>query len=505
MLRSSLLKSISNICSYSTLLCSGSLPTIYALSTPPGQKSAIAVIRITGSHCKYIYQKLTGLKENLNPRQTILRRIYRKGNNTSRILLDNPLILYFKSPKSFTGEDILELHLHGGKSVTNGVLNTIQSFNDRDSGLEIRHALPGEFSLRAFQNSKFDLTEIEGIKELIDAETESQRRSALSSFMGENKIKFLEWRTRIINNIAQLAAIIDFGDDTEIENINHILNNVEEKIIELEKEIQKFIKKVEKASILQDGIRLALLGTPNTGKSSLINSIVNDDVSIVSNIPGTTRDSVGTTVNINGYKVIICDTAGIREQTTDEIELLGIEKAKEKVEQSDICLVLIDPSNRPLVSDELVKFLSSSKMQNKHIRIVINKADLVNNKSELITLRNTLKEKYGQLAPVNVISCLTKSGVETLIEELTISFKSMSTNSDDSNPTIVSERVKDILINDVLYGIEAFRKNNRNNKDVVIMSESLRYAVDGIGKITGNTVGVEEVLETVFANFCVGK
>ncbi|QLL34256.1 hypothetical protein HG536_0G01150 [Torulaspora globosa] len=476
-----------------------SLPTIYALSTPPGQRSAIAVVRISGNHSKYILRRLTNSEKEPVPRVASLRRLYHPDQK--RNLLDTSLTLFFESPKTFTGEDILELHLHGGKAVTGAVLKAIESLHDLEKGFNIRYANPGEFSLRAFQNGKFDLTEVEGIKELIDAETETQRKSALSSFNGENKSRFLQWRSQIVDNIAKLTAIIDFGEDTEIEDIESILTNVESDILQLRAVIRQFIEKIERSNILRNGIRIVLLGPPNAGKSSLINTISQDDISIVSQIPGTTRDAIEIALNIGGYKVIICDTAGVRDDSSDAIEKMGIEKALKKSESCNLCLLLVDPNNTPLIPESLKRHLASPHFQSADKVILINKIDTISPEDlDHIVLR--ISQEIGQKLPILPISCLSGEGIENLATELITKFQLLSDSSDESNPIIVSQRVREILSNDVLYGIDEFLSFK---KDVVMASESLRHAATGIGKITGEAIGVEEVLGVVFSSFCVGK
>ncbi|CDH16707.1 related to tRNA modification GTPase MSS1,mitochondrial [Zygosaccharomyces bailii ISA1307] len=478
------------------------LPTIYALSTPPGTKSAIAVVRISGAHSKYIYHQITRSRLDPIPRKALLRSLYEPGKNN---LLDKALTLFFDSPKTFTGEDLLELHLHGGKAVVNSVLRSIGSLNDRKRGIDIRYALPGEFSQRAFQNGKFDLTEIEGIRVLIDAETETQRRCALSSFNGENKERFALWRQQIVDSIAQLTAIIDFGEDTEIDDIENIFQGTKSDMVQLQREIRQFIKKIDKSSILQSGIRVVLIGPPNAGKSSLVNSISNEDISIISRKPGTTRDAVEVSIDVNGYKVSICDTAGIRSRSTDDIELLGIEKARKKSKQCDLCLLIVDPQNKPFINEDLKQVINTPEFEDKEIVIIVNKKDLLKNDLELKLVLDQVERELRRKHPVLAVSCLTQNGIEELIEKLTDIFQRLSETTDDSDPILVSQRVREILHSDVLYGIEEFFEFAGENGDVVMASESLRHAAEGIGKITGDSVGIEEVLGVVFANFCVGK
>ncbi|CAI4035501.1 hypothetical protein SMKI_13G1510 [Saccharomyces mikatae IFO 1815] len=492
------------------------LPTIYALSTPAHQTSAIAIIRISGSLCKYIYSQLVRSNEKPPIRKAILRNIYLPTSfraeqlhrqKESKLLLDSSLLLYFQAPHSFTGEDVLELHVHGGKAVVNSILKAIDSLHDRSSGKDIRFAFPGDFSRRAFQNGKFDLTQLEGIKDLIDSETESQRRSALSSFNGENKILFENWRMSIIENMAQLTAIIDFADDNsqEIDNTDQIFHVVENNITLLRDEIITFMRKVEKSTILQDGIKLVLLGAPNVGKSSLVNNLTNDDTSIVSDIPGTTRDSIDAMININGYKVIICDTAGIREQSSDKIEKLGIEKARKKSIQSDLCLFIVDPTDSlKLVPENILTHVLSDTFKDKRVIIVVNKNDLVSS-GDMVKVVNKLQIKFGEKYPIVSVSCKTKKGIESLIETLTKNFKCLSQSNVDSSPIIVSKRVTEILKNDVLYGLEGFFSSKDFDNDIVLATENLKYAADGIAKITGQAIGIEDILDSVFSKFCIGK
>ncbi|EJS42442.1 mss1p [Saccharomyces arboricola H-6] len=492
------------------------LPTIYALSTPANQNSAIAIIRISGSHSKYIYSQLVCSNAAPPIRKAMLRNIYIPSSNNSnqlhhqegkKILLDSSLLLYFQAPNSFTGEDILELHVHGGKAVVDGILKAIESLHDKSRGKDIRFALPGDFSRRAFQNGKFDLTQLEGIKDLIDSETETQRRSALSSFNGKNKILFDNWRKSILEDMAQLTAIIDFADDNsqEIDNTDMIFHGVEDNVKRLRDEIVIFMRKVEKSTILQDGIKLVLLGAPNVGKSSLVNSLTNDDTSIVSDIPGTTRDSIDAMININGYKVIICDTAGIRGKSSDKIEILGMEKARRKSVQSDLCLFIVDPTDSSkLLSEDVLTHLSADDFEGKPVIIVVNKSDLVSN-DKMMEAVDDLQMRLGTKYPIVCVSCKTKKGIESLIDILTRDFEHLSQSSTDSSPIIVSKRVTEILKNDVLYGLEEFLSSKAFDNDIVMATENLKYASDGIAKITGQAIGIEEILDSVFSKFCIGK
>ncbi|AGO10515.1 AaceriABR063Cp [[Ashbya] aceris (nom. inval.)] len=475
-------------------------PTIYALSTPMGQKSAIAVVRVSGTHARLVYEKLTDSTRPPVTRRASLRNLYSPQQAQEKVFLDSALTLFLEQPATFTGEDILELHLHGGKAVVAGVLEAIGSLHDEETGVQIRYAEAGEFSRRAFQNGRFDLTEIEGIGELIDAETETQRRSAISSFRGQNRLLFADWRQRIVGNIAQLAAIIDFGDDTEIQDIDAIMEGVCRSVQALRREVADFVDKVTRSTILQSGIRLSVLGAPNAGKSSLVNCITKDDTSIVSNIPGTTRDSIDVPLDINGYKVILTDTAGVRAHSTDPIERIGIERAKDRTARSDIVLLVVDATAAVPLNATLRSHLR--ELTDKRQIIVINKSDLVP-PSRLQYIQAQLAEELPDCSPALVISCKERDGLDGLVQTLTSHFTDLASCA-AADPIAVSARARDILRQDVLAGLDGFLRL-ATSTEVDVASESLRSAADGIGTITGDAVGVEEVLGVVFSNFCVGK
>ncbi|GMM38278.1 Mss1 protein [Saccharomycopsis crataegensis] len=479
-------------------------PTIYALSTAPG-KAAVAIIRVSGPQSAFILSSLTNGKKLPSPRASALRKLYTPGTSSQK-LLDHALVILFQGPKSFTGEDLLELHLHGGVATVKSVLSAIKSLNDNEKGRFIRYAENGEFTKRAFQNGRLDLTEAEGIRDMIDAETESQRMVAINSMEGYNKKFFTGLRKEIVHNSAMLSALIDFGDDYEVDEVDTLMNNVAKKIESIQGELLEYLKKAEKTQILLDGVKTALLGPTNAGKSSLLNQIANKDAAIVSNIAGTTRDIINFPLDINGYKVIVSDTAGIRSagQTNDIIEIEGIKRAKKKALESDLILIILPADlDIKLIEPafiEYVKQLQSSSF-NKQIKLIINKTDLIDNKEKL-------REKYAERFnlsedSIKFISCLTREGIDDLVSDLTKSFK-LITESGDADPIGLSERSRDIIANDILFGFEEFFRA-KDQGDVVMASEALNLSIEGIGKITGEAVGVEEILGVIFSTFCIGK
>lgn len=470
-------------------------PTIYALSTRPG-RAAISVIRVLGSQAQYVYNQLTNTKRAPVSHRASVRKLY-----GSQGMLDEALTLFFKGPRTYTGEDILELHVHGGNAIVKAVLGAIKKLHDENSQRRIRYADHGEFSQRAFLNGRFDLTEVEGIREMIDAETESQRRSALASMTGENKKILDKWRSDIVNNVALLTTVIDFGEEHDVEETEHLFANVEKNIDGLISEITHYLRKVKGSDILLKGIKVSLLGPPNAGKLSLLNYLSNNDSAIVSDIAGTTRDVLEVPLDIEGYKVVVGDTAGIRSlEDADAIEKEGIKRAKQRALVGDLVLAVI-PANEP-VSPEIKKHLDMLMLVNRPVVVVLNKSDLASGKHDDIVSR--FSAELG-VSPLNIflVSCLTEDGMDQLRTALISQFKTISL-SDSSDPVTISARAQDLLENDVLCGLEQF-KVWKDAEDVVLASECLRQSVEGIGRITGQAIGVEEILGVVFSSFCIGK
>lgn len=485
-------------------------PTIFALSTVPG-KSAVAVVRVSGSESSFILKELTSQKAKIpKERCAAVRKLH---NSKDKRLLDDALVLLFKEPKSFTGEDCLEFHLHGGIATINKVLASIKELNDQKKGRYIRYAEPGEFTRRAYQNGKLDLTEVEGIRDVIDAETETQRVAAINSMDGYNKKYFNKMREQILRNTALLSAVVDFGEDYGVDEVGDMLKKVGENISILNSSLQEYLYKSRKIKILLNGIKVTLLGPTNAGKSSLLNKISNKDTAIVSNIAGTTRDIISFPLDINGYKVIIGDTAGIRD-TNDTIELEGIKRAKNNATQSDMILAVIPADFAWDLDDKLekqqellfIKFIkerSQTLSQKQKMKLIINKVDL------RPKISNLLKDQYSTLLniPVNdiiTISCKTNEGIEELMEVLTDEFQKITESTNSADIASVSERAQDIIENDIMVGFQDFFEAKEND-DIVMACEALKLSVNGISKITGEAIGVEEMLGVIFSTFCIGK
>ena len=360
--------------------------TIYALASGSGI-SGVAVIRVSGDNVKRVIKLLTG-KELPSPRVATLRKI--NNINTSE-LIDEGIIIWFPGPESYTGEDMAEFHVHGGKAVILAIQNQISKIEN------CRLAEPGEFTKLAFQNGKINLLKAESIADLISAETEIQRLQAVKIMQGKSSDKFNELREKLIKILSYVEAKIDFPDeDLPEDKIKQIRNNSSKVLYE----IIKILNDQKVGEIVREGFKIAIVGPTNAGKSSLLNNLANREVAIVSEIAGTTRDVIETHLNIDGYPVVISDTAGIRE-SKDEIEKKGIKLSLKKAEKADLKLVVVDARNI-----DLRGFLNDLLKDNAIL--VVNKSDL-------------LKEKlHSQITKFKhvVISLKKNSNIEKLISEI---------------------------------------------------------------------------------------
>ncbi|KAG7881307.1 hypothetical protein KL938_003437 [Ogataea parapolymorpha] len=464
-----------------------SLPTVYALSTYPA-RSAIAVVRITGPSSVSIYRALTA-RQQPKPRIATLAKLY---HPKTKVILDEAIFLYFKGPNSYTGEDMLELHLHGGTAVIKCIMESLELLHTPAN--PIRPAEPGDFSKKAFQNGKMDLTQAEGINSLIHAETERQRVLSLTSMKGETKELFHHWREQILNTYALITTLIDFGEEHDIEEIGQLFERAESDIKTLETEVRRYLERVQRSETLMDGFKITLSGPPNAGKSSLLNIIANEDRAIVSEIEGTTRDSIEVPLDINGYKVVIGDTAGIRN-AENQIEQEGIRRAKMKTSEADLNLVLLPCTPRELRKEMKDHIRSCDK---EKLLIILNKSDLVT-PDQVGSLVAQLEQEF-EPKEIKVISCRNKDGIHDLLNTITQKLDHWT----QDEPIFVSSRVQNIIQHDLLFGFEEFYMHSKSN-DVVLAAEALKISMEGIGKITGEAIGVEEILGSIFANFCIGK
>ena len=442
--------------------------TIYALSSGPGV-SGVAIIRISGSETSEVIKSLTK-KDLPKPRMATLRKI--NNINTSE-LIDEGIILWFPGPESYTGEDMAEIHVHGGKAVVLALQKEIVKIKN------CRLAEPGEFTKLAFQNGKINLLKAESIADLISAETEIQRLQAIKIMEGKSSAKFNELREKLLKVLSFMEAKIDFPEeDLPEENLKKIKNDCSEVL----NEINKILNDQKVGEITREGFKIAIIGPTNAGKSSLINNLSNREVAIVSEIAGTTRDVVETHLNIDGYPVIMSDTAGIRD-SKDEIEKKGIRLSLKKAENADLKLVVVDAKNVDL-SGYLNDLLKNNAI------LVVNKSDLLNEK---------LDAEVSKLNPV-LISLKNNTNIDILISKIKNNLKNKFISEEDI--LITRERHRQHLVQCVNYLKEFLLKNEK--KDFDKAAEDLRLATRHLGMIVGK-VDVEEILGSIFNDFCIGK
>lgn len=442
--------------------------TIYALSTGPGI-SGVAIIRISGSEASSVIKSLTGGKIP-KPRMATLRKI--NNINTSE-LIDEGIILWFPGPESYTGEDMAEIHVHGGKAVVLAVQEQISKVKN------CRLAEPGEFTKLAFQNGKINLLKAESIADLISAETEIQRLQAVKIMKGKSSEKFIELREKLLKILSFIEAKIDFPEeDLPVENLKKIKKDSSDVL----NDINKILNDQRVGEIIREGFKIAIVGPTNAGKSSLLNNLSNREVAIVSEIAGTTRDVIEAHLNIDGYPVTISDTAGIRN-SKNEIEKKGIKLSLKKAENADLKLVIVDAK-----SIDLSGFLNDL-LKNNAI-LVVNKSDLLKEKldPEILNLNHVL------------ISLKDNLNIEKLISKIKDNLKNKFIISEDI--LITRERHRQHLVQCVDHLKNFLDKNNKNDFDKA--AEDLRLATRHLGMIVGK-VDVEEILGSIFNDFCIGK
>lgn len=449
--------------------------TIYALSSAPG-RAGVAVIRISGSSAGHALKSLTG-KKLPPPRQTAVRLLTDPRNGE---VLDSAMVIYFEGPASFTGEDVVELHCHGSWAVIDAVMHALSWIQN------CRLAQPGEFTRRAFENGKMDLTAAEAVADLIDAETDAQRQQALAQMGGALSSLYNGWADALKKSLAYTEAVIDFPDeDVPDDQIATIVPQVEK----IRTGIDDHLNDNRRGERLRDGLHVAVIGPPNAGKSSLVNALAKRDVAIVSDLAGTTRDVIEVHLDLGGYPVILADTAGLRPDQVEDgahgtIESEGIRRALERAQNADIRLLVFDGTDGELDSH-------TAALINSNSVVVINKCDLFH-------------VEHLKAASINAIPVSVKSGegVDNLLASLENKISALMASSRDT-PSLTRARHRSALeecracLNDALTRIQS-----KGLPELV--AEDLRVAVRALGRITGR-VDVEDLLDVIFRDFCIGK
>lgn len=435
--------------------------TIFALASALG-RAGVAVFRISGPLADEALRKLSG-QELPAERHAELRTLFGIMNGD---MIDDVLVLRFVAPRSYTGENVVELQTHGGRAIISAVLAAL----GRLPGL--RPAKPGEFTRRAVENGRLDLTQAEAIVDLVDAETEAQRRQALSQLQGQLGRLYEDWRVRLIRAAAWLEGAIDFPDDEVPEAA---IAESRATVETVHQEIRAHLADGRQGEIMREGLYVAVIGPPNAGKSSLVNALAQRDVAIVSAVPGTTRDVIEVRLDLKGYPVILADTAGLRE-VSDTIEAEGVRRAEARARAADLRLLVLDGSSRDPLVGLAPEILAQAEIT------VWNKSDL-----------------RGPERDGTKISVLTNHGLQNLINILAEKAQRILENNSDA-PVLTRARHRNAL----KIADKALEKANKSYKNPELAAEDVRLALRAIGGITGR-VDLEELLDVVFRDFCIGK
>ncbi|KAF9526748.1 hypothetical protein CPB83DRAFT_769760 [Crepidotus variabilis] len=486
--------------------------TIYALSTPPG-KGGVAIVRVSGPEALNVWKKMVRTPKNTtkDPEPWKLQRC-RVVHPENESLIDDGLAVYFRAPYSYTTHSTLELHIHSGRALVSALLSSLAVLPN------LRPAEPGEFTRQAFLGGRLDLTQVEGLHDLIEADTEMQRVWALGSAGGETRAKYDTLRKKIIHCLAQVEALIDFGEGEDIEE--GVYEQAKQEAFSLLQEIQDHLADSKRGELVRAGIKMAIFGPPNAGKSSLFNYLANRQAAIVTPVPGTTRDVLELTLDIGGLPVVLADTAGLR-QTEDVVETIGVERGRDAVKHADFSLCVLplpdilkntnsSPTSKTL---DLVLPEALEDLITPTTYFLFNKSDLApewaSSKDTPIRLRSKGKDvsrtTSGQQR-VWVASLAEKFGTQDFVTGLGNGLNINAGNGVDTgcsqHAPIVTRARHRAHLESACGFLEAFLV--LPPEDVVLAAEELRYAAQSVGRVTGD-IGVEDVLDALFKDFCIGK
>jgi len=441
--------------------------TIAAIATPSG-RGGIGVIRVSGKRCKNIYQALTGVPPKPRLAQYVSYR------SSDQKIIDKGIALYFEGPSSYTGEDVVECHAHGSRIVLSMLLDEIVS-------LGARIALPGEFTERAFLNDKIDLVQAEAVADLIDSNSKKAARSALQSLDGVFSHSIMQLRDQIFNARALIEAALDFPDEDDVDiNIDPAIKDIRKSMAML----NEILLKAEAGRVLDQNPSVVIVGSPNVGKSSIINYLSGFDSAIVSTLPGTTRDIIREKVLLGGYAITLVDTAGIRE-TSEAIEKEGVDRAHKALGLADIVLHVIDNSLEFTIERGVIdEYLSPGA---KAI-IVRNKIDLCDD----LNYENTDNEVY--------VSAKTGTGMDKLVDIICLNL-----DITDSEENLIFARQRHIdALSLIRNNLQCVLTDVKSDIGLEVLAESLRQCLSGFDEITGKTT-TDDILDSVFSRFCIGK
>ena len=444
--------------------------TIYALSSglPP---AGVAVIRLSGPHCRFALETMKASVPE--PRKAVVRKLLSSSNGS---LLDEALVLYFEAPASFTGEDVIELHCHGGRAVVEAILRELSSIDG------LRLAEPGEFTKRAFYEDRINLVAVEGLSDLINAETESQRQLALYQTAGGLADTYDKWRAELIRLRSYLEAEFDFPDEDDVPG--SVSEQVWARVQVLADDMSQAIGDSQFAERIRDGVSMVLAGKPNAGKSSLLNVLAKRDVAIVSAQSGTTRDILDVNLDLAGVAVRLSDTAGLRD-TDDEVEKIGVERARIRLSEADLVLYLVDCHD---IGDLETDALNDLRRLETDVLVIGTKSDSLS-KDELHSIRGRFN---------HTISSVSLEGIDELLLVLQEKAKTLT----GSGESLIAVRERHRI---ALQGcVTCLKSAMIERPEIELRAEELRKAADLLAKVTGR-VDVDDLLDVIFREFCIGK
>ena len=533
------------------------IATIYQFASGFGVRSlnsavGVAIVRVSGPAAVAAYHILTRSTRRPPARTSSMCVLYHPSDGA---VIDAPAIaVVFDAPKSFTGENVVEFHVHGTPLIVTHLMDALSlvragaivrgEVSSVPRPLLMREAVAGEFTRRAFDNGKLDLSQVEALADLLSAQTEQQHRQAIRQLSGRASAVYEKWRTVLLTALAHVEAVIDFGDDEPDIAERDILNRVVPATRDLRSEIELHLSDGRRGELVREGVSVVIIGAPNVGKSSLLNCISERDVAIVSPIAGTTRDTIDVALNLGGFNVRLTDTAGVH-QTRDEVELEGIKRTRSKTDEATIKLALFDSTNSGDGDDdgrrdEILRFVDENTI------IVLTKADLIEAASSAVTTASApdtitssrLNKRYDRLTNHSSAPPMMKSAADTeasiasrlrllcrprpiafllvssangfgmrkLIEQIEFAVKERLLRADSDgggDETLITRRRHRECLNDVSSLLAAFDEAIRQS-DLVFAAEHARRAVRAIGRLTGR-VDVEDLLDVIFADFCIGK
>jgi len=465
--------------------------TIAAIATPYGS-GGIGVIRISGARAFEIASKL--FSKTRDPKNSVLRLVSHvvthgfildRSDPGKPLVIDEVLLIPMQAPRSYTAEDVIEIQAHSGTIVLKRILELVISCGARLSE-------PGEFTKRAFLNQRIDLTQAEAVADIINARSMNSLKFASAQNLGKLKLKIEQLQEPLIELLSRLEASIDFPDEVDTFEIS---SAEEEQLARVMDKCLEYIQQHNDASFLKEGIRVAICGEPNVGKSSLMNRLLKQDRSIITPMPGTTRDPIEEGLNIDGIPFVIIDTAGIHE-TDDLVEIIGIEKAKDHITQADLILFMKEPGS-VFSHRTFQKILPREKSQTKKIILVINKMDLVQENSAGMDMPTPEDSSM----PVMKISALLNQGIKELKEKIVdLCIRDLSMETSVVIPNLRHKKALELSL-DLLESVKTGLARGQEEETLAL---DLKNSIDSLGTITGETASID-ILDTIFNNFCIGK